>query len=165
MSVAAPVALLQAKGVTRLFGGVRAVDGVDLNVRRGSVHGLIGPNGAGKTTLLNLIAGVSKLSAGALHFGAHDITRHSTAERARGGIRRTFQNVRLFLEMTALENVAIGLHSETRCGFVDAVLRTPRQRRGKRSRLKRESRYFAITWDSSDVSKMTFFPSLMMGTP
>jgi branched-chain amino acid transport system ATP-binding protein len=121
--------LLQAKSVTRLFGGVRAVDGVDLAVRHGSVHGLIGPNGAGKTTLLNLIAGVFPLSAGALHFGARDITRHSSAARARGGIRRTFQNLRLFLEMTALENVAIGVHAETRCGFFDAVLRTPRQRR------------------------------------
>jgi branched-chain amino acid transport system ATP-binding protein len=137
MSVAVPVALLQAKGVTRLFGGVRAVDGVDLNVRHGSVHGLIGPNGAGKTTLLNLIAGVFQLSAGALHFGAHDITRHSTADRARGGIRRTFQNLRLFLEMTALENVAIGLHAETRCGFVDAVLRTPRQRREESGMVER----------------------------
>jgi branched-chain amino acid transport system ATP-binding protein len=108
---------------------VRAVDGVDLTVRRSSVHGLIGPNGAGKTTLLNLIAGVFPLSAGALHFGSHDITRHSTADRARSGIRRTFQNLKLFLEMTALDNVAIGLHADTRCGFLAAVLRTPRQQR------------------------------------
>jgi branched-chain amino acid transport system ATP-binding protein len=120
--------LLEAKRVTRRFGGVRAVDAVDLVVVRGSVHGLIGPNGAGKTTLLNLIAGVLPVSSGSLHFCADDITRRSTARRARIGIRRTFQNLKLFLEMTALENVAIGLHAETRCGFLDAVLRTPRLR-------------------------------------
>jgi branched-chain amino acid transport system ATP-binding protein len=137
VSTATPVALLHAAGVTRLFGGVRAVDGVDLSVRHGSVHGLIGPNGAGKTTLLNLIAGVFQLSAGTLQFGAHDITRYSTADRARRGIRRTFQNLKLFLEMTALENVAIGLHAETRCGFADAVLRTPRQRWEERGVVER----------------------------
>jgi len=129
MSAGAPDALFEARGVTRLFGGVRAVDGVDLTVRRASVHGLIGPNGAGKTTLLNLIAGVFPVSVGALHFAGHDITRHSTAVRARTGIRRTFQNLKLFLEMTALDNVAIGLHADTRCGFLAAVLRTPRQQR------------------------------------
>ena len=128
-AAAADGVLLEARGVTRLFGGVRAVDAVDLNVRGGSVHGLIGPNGAGKTTLLNLIAGVLPLSGGALHFAARDISGHSTAERARRGIRRTFQNLKLFLEMTALDNVAIGLHADTRCGFLAAVLRTPRQRR------------------------------------
>jgi branched-chain amino acid transport system ATP-binding protein len=132
MSLAPPDTTLQASGVTRLFGGVRAVDGVDMIVRRGSVHGLIGPNGAGKTTLLNLIAGAVQLSAGALHFDAQDISRQSTADRAHGGIRRTFQNLKLFLEMTALENVAIGLHARTHCGFFDAVLRTPRERREER---------------------------------
>ena len=110
------VALLQAEGLTRLFGGVRAVDGVDLSVRHGSVHGLIGPNGAGKTTLLNLIAGVFRSRRNA----AIRRARHHPAfdrRRARCGIRRTFQNLKLFLEMTALENVAIGLHAETRCGL------------------------------------------------
>jgi ABC-type branched-subunit amino acid transport system ATPase component len=127
--MAAAEALLKAEGITRLFGGVRALEGVDVTVRRGSVHGLIGPNGAGKTTLLNLIAGVFPPSAGSLQFGTQDITRLSAPRRARLGIRRTFQNLKLFLEMTALENVAIGLHADTRCGFLDAVLRLPRQRR------------------------------------
>jgi len=97
--------LLEARSVSRRFGGLLAVDAVDLVVRRGSVHGLIGPNGAGKTTLLNLVAGVYRVSSGALRFGARDITQHSTAKRARAGIRRTFQNLKLFGEMTALENV------------------------------------------------------------
>ncbi len=123
------VALLEAKSVTRLFGGVRAVNAVDLLVMRDSVHGLIGPNGAGKTTLLNVIAGMLPVSSGRLQFGDDDITRFSTSKRARIGIRRTFQNLKLFLEMTALENVAIGLHAKTGCGFVDAILSTPRSRR------------------------------------
>src|SRR5437899_7643526 len=125
--------LLEARSVSRRFGGLLAVDAVDLAVRRASVHGLIGPNGAGKTTLLNLVAGVYRVSSGALRFGARDITQHSTAKRARAGIRRTFQNLKLFGEMTALENVAIGLHAQMRAGFFDAVLATPRHRREERS--------------------------------
>jgi len=120
--------LLEAKHLTRMFGGVRAVDTVDLSVARGSVHGLIGPNGAGKTPLLNLIAGVHPVTRGSLHFCAADITRCSTAKRARMGIRRTFQSLKLFLEMTVLENVAIGLHADTRCGLFDAMVRTSRLR-------------------------------------
>ncbi len=130
MSTSAPdgALLLEARSVTRLFGGLLAVDTVDLAVRRGSVHGLIGPNGAGKTTLLNLIAGVYRVSSGELHYCARDITRYSTAKRARAGIRRTFQNLKLFGEMTALENVAIGLHAETRSGFFDTVVPLSRMR-------------------------------------
>jgi ABC-type branched-subunit amino acid transport system ATPase component len=124
--------LLEARGVTRRFGGLVAVDGVDLCVGRGSVHGVIGPNGAGKTTLLNLVAGVQGLSSGTLHFCARDITRYSTAKRARAGIRRTFQNLKLFGEMTVLDNVAIGLNAETRSGFFDAVLGTARHRHEER---------------------------------
>jgi branched-chain amino acid transport system ATP-binding protein len=96
------------------------------------VHGLIGPNGAGKTTLLNLIAGAQRLSAGMLRFRAQDISRHSTARRARAGIRRTFQNLKLFPEMSVLDNVAVGLHAATRAGFLQAVLRLPRQRAEER---------------------------------
>src|SRR5260370_5096802 len=125
--------LLEARSVSRRFGGLLAVDAVDLAVRRRSVHGLIGPNGAGKTTLLNLVAGVYRVSSGALRFGARDITQHSPAKRARAGIRRTFQNLKLFGEMTALENVAIGLHAQMRAGFFDAVVSTPRHRREERS--------------------------------
>src|SRR5260221_11969357 len=125
--------LLEARSVSRRFGGLLAVDAVDLAVRRRSVHGLIGPNGAGKTTLLNLVAGLYRVSSGALRFGARDITQHSTAKRAPAGIRRTFQNLKLFGEMTALETVAIGLHAQMRAGFFDAAVSTPRPRREWRS--------------------------------
>jgi branched-chain amino acid transport system ATP-binding protein len=124
--------LLEVRELSRRFGGLVAVDRVNLAVRRGSVHGLIGPNGAGKTTLLNLIAGAYRPSAGAVRFCDHDITRYSSARRARAGIRRTFQNLKLFGEMTALENVAVGLHAATRSGFFDAVLGTPRHRAEER---------------------------------
>jgi ABC-type branched-subunit amino acid transport system ATPase component len=129
--------VLEAECVTRRFGGVTAVDSVDLAVRPGTVHGLIGPNGAGKTTLLNLIAGALPVTSGEIRFRGQDITRQLPAERARSGIRRTFQNLKLFLEMTALENVAVGMHADTRSGFVDAVLRSSRHRNEEREIFER----------------------------
>ncbi len=131
--------LLEARQITRRFGGLVAVDGVDIAVRAGSIHGLIGPNGAGKTTLLNLIAGMFPATAGTLQYRGSDIARSSPAQRARGGIRRTFQNLKLFRDMTALENTSIGLHAETRAGMFDAVLHTPRHRREEREIIERSS--------------------------
>ena len=124
--------LLEARRITRRFGGLVAVDDGDIAVREGTIHGLIGPNGAGKTTLLNLIAGVFPATTGALQFRGSDITRSAAAERARGGIRRTFQNLKLFHDMTALENTSIGVHAETRAGMFDAVVHSPRHRREER---------------------------------
>src|SRR5829696_7253559 len=129
--------ILEASSVTRRFGGVTAVDSVELAVRRGTVHGLIGPNGAGKTTLLNLIAGALLVTSGELRFRGRNITGQLPSERARSGIRRTFQNLKLFLEMTALENVAVGMHADTRSGLVDAVLRSSRHRREEREIFER----------------------------
>jgi ABC-type branched-subunit amino acid transport system ATPase component len=124
---------IEATGVGKRYRRRWALSDCTLSVPAGRVVGLVGPNGAGKTTLLNLVAGVYRVSSGALRFGARDITQHSTAKRARAGIRRTFQNLKLFGEMTALENVAIGLHAQMRAGFFDAVLTTPRHRREERS--------------------------------
>ena len=129
--------LLEARQITRRFGGLVAVDCVDIAVREGTIHGLIGPNGAGKTTLLNLIAGVFPATSGALRFRGADITRGSAEQRARGGIRRTFQNLKLFRDMTALENTSIGLHAETRAGMFDAVLHSPRHQREERAIIER----------------------------
>jgi branched-chain amino acid transport system ATP-binding protein len=128
-----PETIFEARAVVRRFGGLVAVDNVSTSVARGSIHGLIGPNGAGKTTLLNLIAGVFAVSAGTLHLDGADITRWSAARRARAGIRRTFQNLKLFAEMTAIENVSIGLHAATRAGIFAALGRTPSQRREERA--------------------------------
>ena len=98
-------ALLQLAGVSRHFGGLKAVSAVDLSVARGEVIGLIGPNGAGKTTLVNLITGVHPATAGKVFFGGEDVTRHKPWQAARRGIARTFQIVQPFPEMTVLENV------------------------------------------------------------
>ena len=102
--VSAP--LLELSGVTRRFGGLRAVSNVDLSVQRGEVIGLIGPNGAGKTTLVNVITGVHRASAGTVRFDGEDITRLPPYQVARRGIARTFQIVQPFPEMTVAENVA-----------------------------------------------------------
>lgn len=105
MSTAAP-ALLELSGLTRRFGGLRAVSNVDLTVEPGEVIGLIGPNGAGKTTLVNVITGVHRASAGTVRFCGEDITRLYPFQVARRGIARTFQIVQPFPEMTVAENVA-----------------------------------------------------------
>jgi branched-chain amino acid transport system ATP-binding protein len=124
--------LLRLDGLTRRFGGLVAVNAVDLAVPAGSVHGLIGPNGAGKTTLFNLVSGHLRPSAGVIALAGVEVTRWPPDRRAVAGVRRTFQNLRLFREMTALGNVMVGLHAQTRCEIVDALLRLPRQRREER---------------------------------
>jgi branched-chain amino acid transport system ATP-binding protein len=121
-------ALLQISGLSRRFGGLVAVSDLAMEVAAGSVHGLIGPNGAGKTTMLNLISGHLASSAGQIHFEGDVITRWPVDRRARLGVRRTFQNVKLFRDMTVLENVMVGMHGETHCEIWHALVRTPKQR-------------------------------------
>ena len=124
--------MLRLDRLTRRFGGLTAVESVDLNVAAGTVHGLIGPNGAGKTTLFNLVSGHLGPSSGRIALDGVDITRWSAERRAVAGVRRTFQNLRLFREMTGLANVMVGLHAETRSDVFDALFRPPRQRREER---------------------------------
>ena len=119
--------LLDISGLSRRFGGLVAVGDVGMEVAAGSVHGLIGPNGAGKTTMLNLISGHLASSAGKIQFDGNDITRWPVDRRARFGIRRTFQNLKLFREMTVLENIMVGMHGQTHCEIWHALLRTPQQ--------------------------------------
>jgi branched-chain amino acid transport system ATP-binding protein len=126
-------ALLEVSGLSRRFGGLVAVSDVAMEVAPGSVHGLIGPNGAGKTTLLNLISGHLAASAGQIRFEGNAITRASVDRRARLGIRRTFQNLKLFREMTVLENVMVGMHGETNCEIWHALLHTPKQKAEERT--------------------------------
>src|SRR5262249_2931740 len=121
-------ALLTITGLSRHFGGLVAVNAVDMEIAVGSVHGLIGPNGAGKTTLLNLVSGHLPSTAGDVCFTGNHITRWTAERRARAGIRRTFQNLKLFRDMSVLENVMIGMHGETRCELWHALLRTLAQK-------------------------------------
>ena len=103
----APIAL-EVRGLSKNFGGLKAVDGVDLQVRRGGVHALIGPNGSGKTTTLNVVTGLYRASAGAIFVDGVDVTALPAHKRTVAGLARTFQNIRLFRSMTALENVVVG---------------------------------------------------------
>jgi branched-chain amino acid transport system ATP-binding protein len=120
--------LLVAEKVRKEFGGLVAADDVDFAVPRGGIVALIGPNGAGKTTFFNMLTGVYKPTAGVITFDGEDITGlppHGIVER---GIGRTFQNIRLFHQMTALENVLVGMHSRLKGGILGSILRTPRVR-------------------------------------
>src|SRR6185369_7401348 len=100
--------VLSVKGLSKHFGGLKAVDNVDIEVRRGGVHALIGPNGSGKTTTLNVLSGLYKATSGRVMLDGTDITDMPPHQRAAAGLGRTFQNIRLFRSMTALENVVIG---------------------------------------------------------
>ena len=117
--------LLQVKGAAKRFGGLQALAGVDLRIERGQVYGLIGPNGAGKTTFFNVITGLYVPDAG--HFELAGQPYQPTAVHAvtAAGIARTFQNIRLFAEMTVLENVMVGRHLRSHSGLLSAILRTP----------------------------------------
>jgi branched-chain amino acid transport system ATP-binding protein len=120
--------LLTAEGVRKEFGGLVAVNDVDFTIPEESIVSLIGPNGAGKTTFFNMLTGVYKPTAGRIVFNGEDVTGkppHAITER---GIGRTFQQIRLFSNMTALENALVGMHSRLKSGILGSVLRTPRVR-------------------------------------
>ncbi|MCS6786997.1 MAG: ABC transporter ATP-binding protein [Thiobacillaceae bacterium] len=120
--------LLQVDAVGKRFGGVVALDGVSLRVDVGEIYGLIGPNGAGKTTLFNCMTGLYTVSSGAIRLDGATIHNRKPHEIVARGFARTFQNIRLFANMTALENVMVGRHARTRAGVIGAVLRDRRTR-------------------------------------
>ena len=117
--------VLEVKGVSKRFGGLQALSDVGISIHAGQVYGLIGPNGAGKTTFFNVITGLYTPDAGSFQLGGESYEPTAVHLVAKAGIARTFQNIRLFSEMTALENVMVGRHIRTRSGLVGAVLRTP----------------------------------------
>ncbi len=122
-------ALLDVKNLGISFGGLRAVDGFDLSIRKEQLYGLIGPNGAGKTTVFNLLTGVYKPDTGKVILDGTDITGKKIIEINRDGIARTFQNIRLFKELTVLENVKVGLHNHHPYSTIEGILRLPRYRK------------------------------------
>ncbi len=119
-------ALLQAEGIRKRFGGVLALDGVSFTIARGEIFGLIGPNGAGKTTLFNVLTGNYAPDSGSFVFDTRKVTALKPHEIAAAGIARTFQNIRLFANLSTLENVMIGRHVRTRAGVWGAILRNRR---------------------------------------
>ena len=117
--------ILKVSNVSKRFGGLQALSDVGMEIKRGQVYGLIGPNGAGKTTFFNVLTGLYTPDSGTFELAGKPYTPSAVHEVAKAGIARTFQNIRLFAEMTALENVMVGRHVRTHSGLIGAVLRTP----------------------------------------
>ena len=120
------MALLEVKNLSISFGGLKAVDNFHINIVKGQLFGLIGPNGAGKTTIFNLLTGVYKPNAGSIVLDDVNITGKSTIEINQAGIARTFQNIRLFKDMSVLDNVKAGLHNHHKYSTVEGIFRLPR---------------------------------------
>ena len=129
------MSLLSLENITKTFGGLVAVDAVSFDVPEGSIFGLIGPNGAGKTTVFNLITGNYKVDTGQIRFNGEVITGKLTHKIVEKGIARTFQTIRLFSNMSVLENVLAGYHCRIRSGPLTAMLRLPKQRTEERRAL------------------------------
>ena len=116
--------ILKIEGIHKRFGGLHALSDVTLGINQGEIYGLIGPNGAGKTTLFNVLTGLYQPDEGSFHFAGRDLFRQKPHVVVEAGIARTFQNIRLFGEMTALENVMVGRHVRTKAGALGAILRS-----------------------------------------
>ena len=128
--------IIQAKGVTKIFGGLIAVNHVDLEVMEGSIFSIIGPNGAGKTTLFNCISGFYNPDHGDILFNGDSIKGNSTDVVAARGLSRTYQNIRLFSNLSAIENVMVGQHPRLRETWIDAIVHSPRCKREERDSLR-----------------------------
>jgi ABC-type branched-subunit amino acid transport system ATPase component/ABC-type branched-subunit amino acid transport system permease subunit len=121
--------ILVAKNVLMQFGGLKAINDVELRVKRGTIHGLIGPNGSGKSTMMNVLTGIYVPTAGSIEFSGKTVVGRTSSDIAISGIARTFQNVQLFGEMTALQNVQVGLHHTFDSNLFDVAVHTPRYKR------------------------------------
>lgn len=136
--------MLEIEGLTKFFGGLHAVFGVDLSMKRGEILGLIGPNGAGKTTFFNLVSGFLHPTRGRVMFEDHDITNKTPHSIARKGIVRTFQGDNIYPDFTVLENVILSCHLKPGVGLLETVLRTPGSRRKDKDILHRSQSILEI---------------------
>jgi len=149
-------ALLQLNNIGKQFGGLSALSEVSLHIKSKEIYGLIGPNGAGKTTLFNIITGLYQPSTGGFRFDGQNFTSAKPHILARSGIARTFQNIRLFANLTALENVMIGRHVRTRSGVIGALLRdrtTRAEERDTTERARELLRYVGIAKPAQTLAK------------
>ncbi|HKF77971.1 MAG TPA: ABC transporter ATP-binding protein [Candidatus Dormibacteraeota bacterium] len=137
-------AVLQVRGLSHSFGALTAVSGLDLDVGEGEIVSLIGPNGSGKTTTINVISGVYRPSAGRVVLDGSDLTGRAPDVVAGRGVMRTFQNIRLFPQMSVLDNVLVGAHGRLPVGPLGAVLRTPRVRRAEREAMEEAEELMGI---------------------
>mgnify|MGYP000918061141 CR=1 FL=1 len=148
--------LLEARTISKKFGGVQALKDVSLTIRRSEIYGLIGPNGAGKTTFFNVLTGLYARDAGEVMFAGKPLELGSPHQVAQAGIARTFQNIRLFGNMTALENVMVGRHVRTQAGVFGAILRTAAQRAEEaaiRRRAEELLHYVGIAHRAGDLAR------------
>jgi branched-chain amino acid transport system ATP-binding protein len=148
--------LLETKDLTVKFGGLTALDAVTFSIKRGEILGLIGPNGAGKTTCFNAITGVYRPTSGTVSFDGAPLGRIKRHQITRRGIARTFQNIRLWGEMTALENVVVGTDARHKTSVPGALVRTPRHRREEKSAIEKAAallQFVGISQRSDEKAK------------
>ena len=148
--------MLCCEALTIRFGGLAAIDNLDFQVSAGNIHGLIGPNGSGKTTLFNLISGIYKPTAGSIVFEGKSIAGHRTDEVTRAGIARTFQNIRLFGDMTVWENLLVGRHCRLKQTVFDDIFATSAKRReeaGAREKLEELLQLFKMDRLRDELAK------------
>jgi len=154
------MSLLRIEGLSKEFGGVQAVAELSFEIAAGHIHSIIGPNGAGKTTLFNLITGVYTPTSGQIWLADENLTALSTAMRASRGLQRTFQNLQIFYNMTALENVMVGRHLHLKPRLVPALLRLPgvgRADREARERAAELMRFVGLAaWLDADADAMPY---------
>ncbi|MGA3207862.1 MAG: ABC transporter ATP-binding protein [Syntrophales bacterium] len=133
--------MLRIEDMTKIFGGLTALQGVSFSISAGEITGIIGPNGAGKTTLFNIVTGIYYPTSGKVYYDGKDVTGFPPEKLARLGMVRTFQGIELFGQMTVLENVMVGLHTRSQSGIISSALRLPAQLREERHIRER-----AISW-------------------
>lgn len=154
--MASEVPLLETRGVEKRFGGLTALSDISIAIRRGEIYGLIGPNGAGKTTLFNVLTGLYVPERGEVVFDGQVLSGLKPYRVALAGIARTFQNIRLFANMTALENVMVGRHLRTHAGVMGAVLRTRATREEEHAITERAHallRYVGVDRHSNTIAR------------
>jgi branched-chain amino acid transport system ATP-binding protein len=153
--------MLEFNKISKHFGGLRVLEDVNFTVPQGSIFGLIGPNGAGKTTAFNLATGLLQATYGSIRFNGRDLSHVPAHRITELGIARTFQNIRVFKEMSVLENVVIGMHDQLHYSFVDSVLKLPRYRRAEANARVRALEL--LSWVKLDHKAHLFAESLSYG--
>ena len=150
------MAILIARGATKRFGGLMAIDGLDLEVKKQSIHSIIGPNGAGKTTFFNCVTGFYRPEAGGILFNHNSLAGLLPDQIVRLGISRTYQNIRLFPNLTAMENILVGFHGHLKAGFFGIVLSFPSTRKEEKEAAEEARRilHFVSLGGKGDVLAM-----------
>lgn len=141
--------VLKVTGVTQKFGGLKALSNINMQIEPGEIVGIIGPNGAGKTTLFNIVTGIYTPTEGRVELDGEDITGVKPYLIARRGFARTFQNIRLFAKLSAMDNVILGMHGHTKVNLADAIFHTPKKRREEEACSRRAEEYLKLMnlWD------------------